>query len=148
MFSHFYVTLLPQKIIFVKIKGFSSLYLFNNIKVMARSAELLSHIHASFPKIQPLRSHRAPLFRRPQPPPPLLCLWPDHPSSQYFTFPPPVVPAPSPYCAPCHCVLYSGRNRRIWGMVLMGPREEKLGEESQIWLMMYWAKLTPPTLVL
>ena len=53
------------------------------------------------------------------------------------------------YCANFHCVLYWGsRNRRIWGMVLMGPREEKLGEESQIWLMMYWAKLTPPTLVL
>ena len=53
----------------------------------------------------------------------LLCLRPDHLSSIFYFF-------HLFYLLLsllCHCVLYWGsRNRRIWGMVLMGAREEKL----------------------
>ena len=39
-----------------------------------------------FGRLQPLRSHQSPLFRRPHPPPPLFCLRPDHLNSIFYFF--------------------------------------------------------------
>ena len=60
-----------------------------------------------FGRLQPLRSHQSPLFRRPHPPPPLFCLRPDHLSSIFYFFPP-VVPAQPPSIVPTSIVCCTG----------------------------------------
>ena len=55
----------------------------------------------------------------------LLCLRPDHLNSIFYFFHLFYLLL-SPYCVPLCAVLGGSCNRRIWGMVLMGPREEKL----------------------